>query len=293
MGEKRRRELHSISPNVPTLSERREFSHKANCSNQTPIEIIIISSEEDEPQPKRFNSNQQLPRTSSPVEPKQKPQAKSPKKAKSSKKATSPNKVKTSKAESPKANSPSKPSARTEPELCQEQQALVDLILSGRNVFYTGSAGCGKSTVLKAFVRELRSRCKKVNIVAPTGRAALDINGQTFWTYAGWTPLHMKKKLKDLKQAAHGKFIKRRLKETDVLVIDEISMIENHHFERLNVIMQEARKSGAAFGGVQLVVTGDFCQLPPVKPFAFCIECGRELIKQMGGTIHKCPQHGT
>jgi len=70
-------------------------------------------------------------------------------------------------------------------------------------------------------------------------------------------------------------------------------MIENHHFERLNVIMQEARKSGAAFGGVQLVVTGDFCQLPPVKPFAFCIECGRELIKQMGGTIHKCPQHGT
>lgn len=287
MGEKRRRELHSISPNVPTLSERREFSHKANCSNQTPIEIITISSDEDEPQPKRFNSNQQLPHTSSPVEPKQKPQAKSPKKA------TSPNKVKTSKAESPEANSSSKRRARTEPELCQEQQALVDLILSGRNVFYTGSAGCGKSTVLKAFVRELRDRGKKVNIVAPTGRAALDVNGQTFWTYAGWTPFHMKKELKVLKQAAHGKFINRRLKETDVLVIDEISMIENHHFERLNVIMQEARKSGDAFGGVQLVVTGDFCQLPPVKPFAFCIKCGRELIKQMGGTIHKCPQHGT
>lgn len=102
----------------------------------------------------------------------------------------------------------------------------------------------------------------------------------------------MKKKLNDLKQAAHGKFIKARLKETDVLVIDEISMVENHHFERLNIIMQEARGSKDAFGGVQLVVTGDFCQLPPVKPFSFCINCGRELIKQMGGTIYKCSQHG-
>jgi len=259
MGEKRKRELHSISPSDATL--------EANGSKQTPTEIIAISSDEGEPQPKRFNTNQPLAQPSLPVEVKQLPQSKSKK-------------------------APKKGRARTEPELCQEQQALVDLILSGRNVFYTGSAGCGKSTVLKAFVRELRSRGKMVNIIAPTGRAALDINGQTFWTYAGWTPLHMKKSLKDLKHAAHGKFIRARLKKTNVLVIDEISMVENHHFERLNVIMQEARGDNAAFGGVQLVVTGDFCQLPPVKPFAFCIECGRELIKKMAGTIHKCPEHG-
>lgn len=91
-----------------------------------------------------------------------------------------------------------------EPELCAEQQALVELICSGQNVFYTGSAGCGKSTVLKAFVRRLRSgpgKHKRVHIIAPTGRAALDINGSTFWTYAGWTPDHMKKPLKDLRAA--------------------------------------------------------------------------------------------
>jgi ATP-dependent DNA helicase PIF1 len=245
MGEKRKRGLHSIPPNVPTLSKHRDNPSK------TPTEIITISSDEDEPQPKRPNQ--------SPVE--LESQAKFGR-------------------------------APTEPDLCPEQQALVDLILSGRNVFYTGSAGTGKSTVLKAFVQELRARNKTVNIIAPTGRAALDINGQTFWTYAGWTPLHMKKKLKELKEAAHGKFVSARLRKTDVLVIDEISMVENHHFERLNVIMKEARKSEAAFGGVQLVVTGDFCQLPPVKPFTFCIQCGRELIKQMGGSIHKCPQHG-
>lgn len=51
----------------------------------------------------------------------------------------------------------------TEPDLCQEQSNLVDLILSGRNVFYTGSAGCGRSTVLKAFVARLEERGKNVN----------------------------------------------------------------------------------------------------------------------------------
>jgi hypothetical protein len=180
-----------------------------------------------------------------------------------------------------------------EPALCPEQAELVDLILSRRNVFYTGSAGCGKSTVLKAFVKRFQERGMRVNIIAPTGRAALDINGSTTWTYAGWTPDSHKKPLKDLKIAAHGKFVRMRLNETDVLVIDEISMVENLHFERLNAVMKEARNSEKAFGGVQLVVTGDFCQLPPVKPFGHCIECGRELVKNRQETEFKCRTHGT
>ncbi len=179
-----------------------------------------------------------------------------------------------------------------EPTLCPEQAELVDLILSGRNVFYTGSAGCGKSTVLKAFVKRFEAQRRKVNIVAPTGRAALDINGSTTWTYAGWTPDSHKKPLKELRKAAHGKFVRQRLQETHVLVIDEISMVENLHLERLNAVMKEARGSDAAFGGVQLVVTGDFCQLPPVKPFGHCIECGRELIKNRQETEYKCRMHG-
>jgi len=183
----------------------------------------------------------------------------------------------------------------TEPELCPEQADLVRLILSGRNVFYTGSAGCGKSTVLKRFVKELRAINKKVDIIAPTGRAALDINGSTTWTYAGWTPDHHKKPLLDLKKAAHGKFVRKRLRDTHVLIIDEISMVENHHFERLNEIMKEARANDShttlkAFGGVQLVVTGDFCQLPPVKPFQYCITCGKGMKQTMtsAGATHTC-----
>jgi ATP-dependent DNA helicase PIF1 len=184
----------------------------------------------------------------------------------------------------------------TEPPLCPEQATLVDLILSGRNVFYTGSAGCGKSTVLKAFVKRLKehpTHPKKVDIIAPTGRAALDINGSTFWSFAGWTPDHMKKPLQSLRKAAHSKFVKKRLRDTDVLVIDEISMMENHHFERLNQVMKEARSSKDPFGGVQLVVTGDFCQLPPVKPFQFCLDCGIELKQDVSGTVYTCPQHGS
>ncbi|KAK8019359.1 hypothetical protein PG990_004497 [Apiospora arundinis] len=191
---------------------------------------------------------------------------------------------------------PSPPPATVEPNLCPEQAALVDLICSGRNVFYTGSAGCGKSTVLKAFTKRLRDMGKKVHVVAPTGRAALQVNGSTTWTYAGWTPDSHKKPLQDLQNNAHGKFVWKRFKKTDVLVIDEISMVENLHFERLNKILQHALYNPnlsvqKAFGGIQIVVTGDFCQLPPVRPFEHCMECGKQLSKRyyQGELSYACP----
>jgi len=62
------------------------------------------------------------------------------------------------------------PAVVAEPVLTMEQSDLVELICSGKNVFYTGSAGCGKSTVLRAFVKKLRAEDKEVNIIAPTGR---------------------------------------------------------------------------------------------------------------------------
>ncbi|KAK6866062.1 hypothetical protein PG995_002590 [Apiospora arundinis] len=187
---------------------------------------------------------------------------------------------------------PSPPPVTVEPNLCPEQAALVDLICSGRNVFYTGSAGCGKSTVLKAFTKRLRDMGKKVHVVAPTGRAALQVNGSTTWTYAGWTPDSHKKPLQELQNNAHGKFVWKRFKKTDVLVIDEISMVENLHFERLNKILQHALYNPnlsvqKAFGGIQIVVTGDFCQLPPVRPFEhFKRGKNDEVLPQDGSVIY-------
>ncbi|OAL56882.1 hypothetical protein IQ07DRAFT_21798 [Pyrenochaeta sp. DS3sAY3a] len=171
----------------------------------------------------------------------------------------------------------------SEPVLSAEQQKVVDLILMGNNVFYTGSAGCGKSTILKAFVKRFEAQVprKNVRIIAPTNLAALNVQGQTSWNYAGWTPDSFKKPLAALKKAASGQQVYERFDKTDVLVIDEISMVENHHFERLSEIMKASlglKNGGGPFGGVQIIVTGDFCQLSPVKPFRYCIGCGWELI---------------
>ncbi len=191
-------------------------------------------------------------------------------------------------------NAPGAPETvpRTEPVLCPEQLELVELAASGRNIFYTGSAGCGKSTVLHAIRTRLRNMGKTVRVMAPTGKVALAINGTTTWTYAGWTPDHHRRKLEFLERAALGKTSRKRFRETDTIIIDEISMVENLHLERLNAVMKSGRDNSSPFGGVQVIVTGDFCQLPPVKPFQHCITCGSDLISkdEEEDTIHRCPR---
>lgn len=148
----------------------------------------------------------------------------------------------------------------TGPPLVPEQQQVVDLILAGCNVFYTGSAGSGKSTILKSAVRQLQQRGKRVKIVAPTNLAALNVGGITTWSYAGWTVQSMKRDIDKLMQSALGDKSWQRFDETDVLIIDEISMIENLFFERLNMVIKASRGEkygGGPFGGIQLIVTGD------------------------------------
>lgn len=150
--------------------------------------------------------------------------------------------------------------ADTGPPLVPEQQHVVDLILAGRNVFYTGSAGCGKSTILKAAVKLLQQGGKRVKIVAPTNLAALNVGGITTWSYAGWTVQSMKRDIDKLMQSALGDKSWQRFDETDVLIIDEVSMIENLFFERLNMVIKASRGEkygGGPFGGMQLIVTGD------------------------------------
>ena len=177
-----------------------------------------------------------------------------------------------------------------EPPLSREQLRVVDYIERGENVFYTGSAGTGKSTALKAFVKNLEALGKHVDIVAPSGIAALAVGGTTIFAYAGWTPDHFKEGIETLKKKGFGKGVRRRLCRTDCLVIDEISMVERDLLRRLDITMRHVRHGWKAergepkgkskhvgsmpFGGVQVVVTGDFCQLPPVKPFKFCLWCG-------------------
>ena len=182
----------------------------------------------------------------------------------------------------------------TQPHLCDEQLALVELIVKGNNVFYTGSAGCGKSTVLKHLVPLLRQEGKRVDIITPTGRAALEVNGRTLYNYAGWVPHSLSVPLSILEKNAHGEKVWKRLTATDVLIIDEISMVANHVFERLDCIMKSARYSKEPFGGVQIIATGDFFQLPPVNAFRFCLECGATLeldLEKGEFECTRCPAH--
>jgi len=170
--------------------------------------------------------------------------------------------------------------ARRGPNLSVEQLQLMDLVVSGVNVFFTGGAGTGKSTVLRAIVEELQRRRRHVHVVTPTGISALNVGGNTYFTWAGWNPGVMKRAIADIQTMALSRERRLRIKATDVLFIDEISMLESNQFRRLDRACRAARGCDAAFGGIQLIVTGDFYQLPPVKAFQTCFECGVELTRR-------------
>ncbi|RGP73082.1 ATP-dependent dna helicase pif1 [Fusarium longipes] len=185
------------------------------------------------------------------------------------------------------------------PTLCPEQQDLVDLIMSGRNVFFTGSAGCGKSTVLKAAIDLLKDQDKNVVVAAPTGKAALNIDGMTLYSYLSWVPDFREKDLHGISSILYGKSgrnTRKRLRETDVLIIDETSMVENNFLSRMEYVLRHIRQDHRGelpWGGLQLIVTGDFCQLPPVEPFKNCWICGvaQEHWIEVSDDAMKCP-HG-
>ena len=176
--------------------------------------------------------------------------------------------------------------------LVDEQADVLRLVAQKRNVFFTGAAGTGKSTVLKALVDFLRKMSATVAVIAPSGIAAVGLNvgASTLHTYAAWTVDSARRSLKALKADVHKTTVWKRFDETDVLIIDEISMVENDMLTRLSRVMRTARRSGGKnedgepwttkrkdpFGGVQIVITGDFCQLPPLKPFETCLKCGKQ-----------------
>ncbi|WVN85357.1 uncharacterized protein L203_100502 [Cryptococcus depauperatus CBS 7841] len=172
--------------------------------------------------------------------------------------------------------------------LSNEQQRVLSLVVDeGKSVFFTGSAGTGKSVLLREIITSLRRKYARnpdaVAVTASTGIAACNIGGVTLHSFGGVglaneEPEILLKKLR-LNKKASGRWTKTR-----VLIIDEVSMVDGTMFDKFCKLGQLIRKNPRPWGGIQVIVTGDFFQLPPVTKtgiapkFAFEAEMWNETI---------------
>lgn len=138
-----------------------------------------------------------------------------------------------------------------------DQQRAIDEVMSGRNVFITGGAGSGKSVV----IRELQKKLPKAIFVAPTGLAAMNIGGATINRTFMIPPTILSKSDYHVNKWLSGAL---RSSEVKTIVIDEISMVRADTFICLDQKLRRVFNHTKPFGGVQIVVVGDFYQLPPV-----------------------------
>ena len=145
-----------------------------------------------------------------------------------------------------------------------KQKEALDILKSGYNVFLTGAPGSGKTFLLNKYVDYLRKEGAGVSITASTGIAATHMGGTTLHS---WSGMGIREDLlpREIELIANKGYLRRKIKETDVLIIDEISMIKPSQFDAVNKICQYARRSSRPFGGIQVVCSGDFFQLPPVE----------------------------
>ena len=130
-------------------------------------------------------------------------------------------------------------------------------------MFLTGSAGTGKTYVLNKYIQYLKARKIPVSITASTGIAATHLQGTTIhaWSGIGIKDSLSQKNLRDLREK---KYLKKHIEKTKVLIIDEISMLHKKQFDLVNEVLQFFRENNEAFGGIQVVLCGDFFQLPPI-----------------------------
>ena len=141
------------------------------------------------------------------------------------------------------------------------QALALEILLSGESALLTGPAGSGKTYVLNQFIKYAKADGKSVAVTATTGLAATHIGGNTIHSWSGIgihdnLPPHL---LRDMPKGRRETILK-----TDILIIDEISMLHNFRLDMVDQVARAIREKDEPFGGIQVVLCGDFFQLPPV-----------------------------
>ncbi|MEI7511049.1 MAG: helix-turn-helix domain-containing protein [Candidatus Peregrinibacteria bacterium] len=144
------------------------------------------------------------------------------------------------------------------------QSTAVKVLASGKSVFLTGAPGAGKTHLLNRFIGYLQKRGVVHAITASTGIAATHIGGITLHS---WSGMGVKEEVNEeiIENLLKKSQLKKRFEQTEVLIIDEVSMLTPGLFCAIDEILKNIRFSQEPFGGVQMVLTGDFFQLPPIQ----------------------------
>ena len=152
----------------------------------------------------------------------------------------------------------------------------------GKNVFLTGPAGSGKTHVLNSYIQYLKSHAVDVAVTASTGIAATHLGGQTIhsWSGIGIRDILTDYDIDEMMQRA---YLYKRFDRTKVLIIDEVSMLHHFRLDLIEWICRQMKHNEKPFGGMQVVLSGDFFQLPPItrgeiveSEFAYKAECWKD-----------------
>lgn len=144
------------------------------------------------------------------------------------------------------------------------QKDAIKCMMSGKNVFLTGAPGAGKTYTLNKFIEKAEAAGKNVAITASTGIAASHIGGTTIHSFSG---LGIAEVLTPdlLAKVENNRRVVKRYRRTDVLVIDEVSMLHGNRLDMINHVAKTVRNSSLPFGGMQVILVGDLYQLPPIN----------------------------
>lgn len=185
-----------------------------------------------------------------------------------------------------------------ESNLNEKQKLAYCLMAQGKNVFITGGAGTGKSFCIQKF-RSAYNGDRIIAMTSLTGVSALAVKGTTIHSYLGiglGTGSIGALSTNILKK----QYLRKRWRQLQTLIIDEISMMDHELFDKLEEIARRVRDCGKPFGGIQLIVSGDFLQLPTIGKHKFCFDAESwdkcitntvyltEIIRQKDELFQKC-----